>query len=129
MQFIQDNPQLGLILLAALCLCTLGAGFWLALLGRPLNTPVFTIHKLLTIGMGVLLYFLVRPRFGQLTGDTATLTCTILASIGLLGLLVSGALLSLDVLPRTIMLRVHNLATALYAGGGGVAAWLLSRIA
>lgn len=122
-----NNPHLGLVAFGVLCLLTLATGVWLSTLGRPLSTPVFALHKLLTLGLVVLVYFLVRPHVGALMADKAALACAVLAAAGLLSLFVSGGVLGLDLMPRTVMLRAHAIAAGLFLGGSSLTAWLLIR--
>jgi hypothetical protein len=99
-------PGLGLLL-------TLLSGFWLSSLGKPLNTLVFTVHKLIALAavvlsvMELVKWMKAAPPAGLLTG------LLVLAGLCVLSLFVSGALMSAGKLSYPLMLNVHRGASLL----------------
>jgi hypothetical protein len=88
---------------------TLISGIVLSFLGRPLNTLVFTVHKLSAVGTIVLLVLTLRTfsKSGSFQGPYQALIGA--AGLILLGLFISGALLSFDRPVPQSPLRIHQI--------------------
>ncbi len=102
-----------IVVVGLLLLFTLASGVWLSNSGKPYNTVIFTLHKLITLGT---IIFIVAT-VGQLrpSVDIQALTIGAIAITGLLFLtqLVSGALLSLNIHLSGTALRIHQVASLL----------------
>ena len=104
---------------------TLISGVILSNLGRPLNSAIFTVHKLIAVGTVILLGVTIRNLYK--TGDFHTLSLVLIVVTGLifLTLIVSGALLSFErPVPQTI-LKIHQIAPLLAVAASIMSVYLL----
>ena len=105
-----------------LVLLTLVSGVWLSHSGKPYNSMIFTIHKLIALAtviiIGVNVYHLLRAMDGN---TLVTLSVIAVSGLLFLALFISGALLSLipagllsleKPMPE-IILRIHQVAPLL----------------
>jgi hypothetical protein len=110
-----------------LVLLTLASGLWLSRSGKPLNTAIFTIHKLIALG-GVIVTALQLYRAVQAGGATASMIALVLlAGACVVALFASGALMSMERPGYATLLRVHNIAPVVAAMAMAGALWLLAR--
>ena len=115
------------IMIVGLCvLFTLLSGVWLSHLGRPLNVPVFTIHKLIALGTVILLSAAIHQlrRNGALNAPSTI--AVIVTGLLVLSLFVSGALLSTGRQAGLALLTVHRVAPLLAAISAASAISLLA---
>jgi hypothetical protein len=104
---------LKLVLDISLVLLVLITGFILHRAGTPYPSILFTVHKLATIAL-VIIVSLVITRFVRQYGCIRYLRVFILAGvISVAGLLISGAMLSLDK-KHKIMVAVHRISTIVF---------------
>jgi hypothetical protein len=96
-------------------LLTLASGVWLSRSGRPLNTPIFTIHKLIALAAAVLTAIAVYGLFSKAEIQAVTLALIIAAGLGVLTLFVSGALLSRGNSADDAILTIHKVAPLVMA--------------
>ena len=105
-----------------LVLLTLVSGVWLSHSGKPFNSMIFTIHKLLALATVIIIGVNVYHLFRAIDGNTLV-ALSVIAVSGLLflTLFISGALLSLipagllsleKPLPE-IILKIHQVAPLL----------------
>jgi hypothetical protein len=91
-------------------LLTLASGLWLSRIGKPLNTAIFTIHKLIALATviftGLAIYSLIKNT--QIQFLIAALIVVI--ALGVLALFVTGALMSRDKLMNDNLLTIHKVA-------------------
>jgi hypothetical protein len=114
----------GLLFAAAL-----GSGIWLRRVGRPLNTLIFTLHKLIALAVVVLAVLtIVQLSGGQ---DLTTLGLVAMAAAGLFVLVsfATGAWLSIVKSAPAALSIVHKLMPALMAAATAAAIYLLSASA
>jgi hypothetical protein len=95
--------------------------------GRPLNTALFNLHKLVALGTVIAGGAYIRPRFGTLEAG-ADAAYALLAGAGLfaLALFVSGALLSIKESAPPAALAVHKAATLLGLASAAGMVYLLA---
>ncbi len=98
---------------AILFLISAGSGFWLHAVGRPLNTPVFTIHKLTALAMIVLAVMYTLELLKTADASAGLIVLTVLAGVAVLILLVTGGLLSFDNLVNPPLFYFHNVGALL----------------
>lgn len=98
-------------------LLTVATGFWLSHSGKPLNTLIFTIHKLIALAAVILAarQFYLALRDG---GSQAVLIALlVLAGLCVVALFATGALMSADPagqkLAYSLLLNVHRIAPLL----------------
>lgn len=109
-----------------LFLLTLLSGVWLSNSGKPLNTLIFTVHKLIALGAliftGVTVYQLIRA--GGAT--PLQLGATIVSGLLFVCLFVTGALLSLGKPANEVVLTLHRVAPLMEVAAAGLAIYLLA---
>ncbi|MEQ8154514.1 MAG: hypothetical protein ABRQ25_06480 [Clostridiaceae bacterium] len=91
-------------------LLTIGAGFLLSNSGKPYNTAIFTIHKLIALGVVILTGILIFNLQENLKLETGTILLIILAIVSILALFVSGVLLSIGKVPYLTAKIIHIIA-------------------
>jgi hypothetical protein len=88
-------------------------GIWLSNSGKPLNTTIFTIHKLIALGSVIFLAIIIRNLLKNAEINNVILILIIVAGFSVLALFVSGALLSLGKPVNNIILTIHSLTPIL----------------
>ncbi|MCE1253950.1 MAG: hypothetical protein LWX83_10425 [Anaerolineae bacterium] len=82
-------------------------GYWLGHTGKPYAVLIFTLHKLMALGMlifvGVTLYPVLK------TAGRLQIVCTGMAALGFLFTIVSGGLLSVDKEMPALIHWLHRL--------------------
>jgi hypothetical protein len=93
-------------------------------LGKPYNSAVFGLHKIVAVGIIILLVTIVRSL--AKTVELHALAPVVFITTGLLflGLFVSGALLALNIGPEAV-LRVHQVLPLLAVGFSTLSVYLL----
>ena len=95
----------GIVLLLALA-----SGFWLSNAGKPLNSIIFNIHKLIALGSVILITIQV-VNIAKSTGLTGLLFGVIvLAVVCILALFATGAMMSIGKANYELMLTIHRAA-------------------
>ena len=106
-------------------LIVIGTGFWLHELGRPLNTSLETIHKLLGVVLagyvGVIAYDLMKNGHPK----AAAWFFVSLTAIAIVAIIVTGAMLTRSDL--YVLLKWHNISTVAAVLTGVVSLFLLIR--
>jgi hypothetical protein len=103
-----------LILSGILFLLTLLSGFWLSQAGKPYNTAIFTIHKLIALATVIIIGVTIRAFYQPLQANFGfELGLIPLIAFLFLALFVSGALLSIGKPDAAVVLRVHQAAPLL----------------
>jgi hypothetical protein len=87
----------------ALILITMIMGFILHKTGKPYNSALLTIHKLATLGFVIFISFVLVSYTGNYGLSVSFTAFLILAILSIIGLLVSGGMLSLDRMHFTMM--------------------------
>jgi hypothetical protein len=102
------------------------SGVWLSSLGRPYNTAVFAIHKLLALAAVIVIALYVVGLYRALDTRTSVLVAAIAATVLLfLALFATGAILSLRPMPPQAILLVHQVAPLLALASSTIAFYLL----
>ncbi len=105
---------------------TLASGVWVNRAGKPYNSAIFTIHKLIALGTVISAAMIIN----QLrTGEVNTLLLGIVLFAGFLtiALFVSGALLSIGKPDHVAVLAVHRVALILARISSAGAAYLFAK--
>jgi hypothetical protein len=88
------------------------SGFVLRGAGRPYNSALLTVHKLIALAAAVL-FIITVVQINKASGlSTLELAMTIVTGILLLGAIVSGGLSSISTMP-IILVRVHQITLSL----------------
>jgi hypothetical protein len=116
-------------LTAALGFLVLGIifGVWLAHAGKPLNTPLLTVHKLMALAAVVLgVWAYGQWQKGAVAGGL-TLGLLVVTGVLVLVLFATGAALSQNKPDTTALQAVHRAATLLALVCTGLALWSLKK--
>ena len=94
-------------------LLTLAFGVWLSKIGKPLNTVIFTAHKLIALAgvifTGIAIYSLIK----NLEIHFFIIALIIAVGVCILALFASGTVLSMDMPTQNIPLIIHRIAPLL----------------
>ncbi len=114
------------ILSAALFVIAVITGIWLSRTGRPLNSALFNVHKLIALASVVFAVMGVINLVREKGVSTAVMLLIIAAGIFVAALFVTGALLSAEKPVNRMFLLVHAAAPVLTAGAAAAALYILS---
>ena len=90
-----------------LFLFTIVSGIWLSNSGKPLNTLIFNIHKLIALGSVIFIAIVIRNLLKNVAINNVILILIIVTGLFVLVLFVSGALLSFGKPVNNINLTIH----------------------
>lgn len=106
---------------------TLASGVWLSSAGKPYNSLLFTIHKLVALG-AVLSTAIALNHLRTAVDMTAlALGAIVLTGALVLGLFITGALLSIGKPDHMAILTVHRVAPLLVTVSAATAIYLLAK--
>jgi hypothetical protein len=113
-----------------LFLLTLASGLWLHAAGKPLNTAIFNLHKLIALAAVVVTVFQLSKALKTMSPQTLLVLLFVAAGVCVLALFASGALMSIGALSYTTMQVLHAVTAALLvAAMSGTAFLLAGRVA
>lgn len=121
------------ILPGATFVLTLASGLWLSRVGKPYNTAIFTLHKLIALAVVITVSMQIYQLFkGAETPAGAEIQAQIialgiLAGLCALALFVTGAWMSIGKPSLAILLTIHQVAPFLGTGALGLMLYLLAR--
>jgi len=101
------------VICVILIVTILATGVSLHKKAKPYSNAVLTVHKLATVAIIVLAVIIFIPYLKTIDLDTLVIIVLILSVISAIGLMASGGSMSLDK-NNEIMLRVHNISTAIF---------------
>ena len=94
-------------------LLTLISGNALSKMGRPLNSAIFGLHKIIAVGTIVLIGLNIRNLYQVVGLQALQPAILVVTGVLFLALVVSGSLLSFDKLVMPITLRIHQIVPLL----------------
>jgi hypothetical protein len=112
---------------AVLFLLTISSGFWVAKSGKPYNTAVFTLHKLIALGMTIFATIAVVNVLKVTQIQPVVILLFVLAGLSILALFATGALMSAQKLAGNAWLLIHRVAPFLLAGSVTAAIFLVFK--
>lgn len=118
--------DLRMVATAALLVLTLASGLWLSLSGRPYNTGIFTVHKLIALGAVIVTGITLNHLRLGVAVPMSAFIAMIFAAVLFLLLFVSGALLSIGKPDLVAILMVHRVVPLLAAAIVTMAIYLLA---
>ena len=122
---MMNTTMTKLIAAGVLSVLTLLSGVWLSHSGKPYSTAIFTIHKLIAVATVVVIGMNIVNLYKSLDIRSFVMLLMIaISALFFLSLIVTGGLLSLDVLPQ-VALRIHQVTPLLAVAASGVALYLL----
>lgn len=92
-----DTTQVRAIGIAAGFLIMFLSGFWLSRTGKPYGTFIFTIHKLIGVGIGILLFITVRQMHQTAPLSPVEITAVAVTVLFFIATVTMGSLLSIPV--------------------------------
>jgi len=98
-------------------LLTLVSGFWLTHTAKPLNTAIFTLHKLLALGAVVLSTIQIVNILKSLNAKPILILMLILAGLSVLALFATGAMMSIGKMEYNPLHNIHRLAVLVLVVG------------
>jgi hypothetical protein len=119
--------EVRIIINVILVLVTIISGIWLSRLGRPLNTPLFTVHKIIALLTIILTVIIVYQLQKNIELSNIELILIIASAIFFLLAFVSGALLSFDKLAVGILQMIHKVTPLLLVISTGLAIYLMAK--
>ncbi len=102
-----------IIVVGLLFLFTFVFGIWLSSSGKPYNSVLFTIHKLIALGAVILTAVTVYQLRADVEIRALILGAMVVTALLFLALFVSGALLSIGKPDHVVILIIHRIAPLL----------------
>jgi hypothetical protein len=115
------------VLPIVLFILTVAAGFWVSKTGKPYNTGIFTLHKLLALAAVVLAAIAISRILKVTPIQNLIVILIILAVVSVIALFATGALMSVQKTVGSIWLLIHRIAPFVLAGSTFGAIWLLTK--
>jgi FtsH-binding integral membrane protein len=101
------------------------SGIWLSRTGRPLNVPISTIHKLISLAAGVYLLVVVFQHNQQVPLGPAEWIAVVVTGLCFLAMAATGGVLASDKARPLPLLRAHQIMPALTVVSTGATLYLL----
>lgn len=103
----------------------IGTGFWMSSSGKPFNTAIFTLHKLISLA-ALAIMIVVTVKTSKASGlNGYALTGVIATGFLFLGTMVTGGMLSVDKVMPSIVLRLHQILPFVTTISSGLTLFLL----
>ena len=115
------------ILPLLLFLLTLAAGFWVSKTGKPYNTGIFTLHKLLALAVVVLTTITIASFLKTTQANSLVTLLIILAGLSVVALFGTGALMSIQKTVGSAWLLIHRITPFVLAGSVVLLVWLTTN--
>ena len=112
----------GILLLFLMIIAT---GFWMSSGGKPYNSGIFTLHKLISVAAVVILTVITIKTHRASGLNGYELIAVIVTGILFLGTLVTGGMLSVDKAMPAIVLRMHHILPFLTTASTGITLFVL----
>jgi len=106
---------------------TVAAGFWVTKTGKPYNTGIFTLHKLLALAAVVLATIAIVKLLKIAPAQPMIIALFVLAAMSIIALFATGALMSIQKNVGSALLLVHRVAPFVLAGSSVSAILLLVK--
>ena len=84
------------------------SGIWLSHLGKPYNTGVFTVHKLVGLAVGILLGAMVYQTYKATPLDPVQIAAIVITVLFFIGTVAAGGLLSIDLEVPAFVQKLHR---------------------
>ena len=123
--FKSKNMIFKIVLLSIAYLIILISGIWMSREKRPLNTAVFSVHKIMAVLAIVLSVIIVLQSQATTDFGKNEILSVILSAALFLISFVSGALLSFDKLVNKFLQAVHKIASFLVLAAMAITLYLM----
>jgi hypothetical protein len=118
--------ELRIVATGLLFLFTLVSGVWLSNSGKPLNTAIITVHKLIALATVIFTVIVIRDLLKNTPVQVVIVSLIVLAGLSALTVFATGALLSLGKPVNAIILTIHAVTPFLLVISTAVIIYLLS---
>ena len=108
-------------------LLTLASGVWLTQTGKPLNTAIFTLHKLIALAAVVLTGIQMVGMLKNTDVPALPIALIILTGLCVLALFATGALMSTGKPTHILLLTLHRTTPILMVISVGVTIYLQAK--
>ena len=115
----------GIVGILLMFVAIMGTGFWISKGGKPYNTVIFTLHKLISIAAVVLLTIITIQTNNSSGLNAAGLAGVITSGCLLVGTLVTGGMLSVDKVMPSIVIRMHQILPVLTTVSTGITLFIM----
>ncbi|RPI34102.1 MAG: hypothetical protein EHM70_03950 [Chloroflexota bacterium] len=107
-------------------LLTLASGIWLSNSGKPLNTGLFNLHKLIALGAVIITAMQVQKAYSGAGSQGLIVALVFLLGLCVVALFLTGAFMSLGKLSYDMLLNIHKIAPILAAIALAATVYLLA---
>lgn len=107
-------------------LVTVTFGFWLSKIGRPYNTILFNIHKLIALGTVILTSVQVYKSLKVMEPQSLLIISIVIVMVCVVALFASGAFLSIGNVKYETVKLIHNIAPVIVVLAMGSVIYLFS---
>ncbi len=111
---------------AILFILVIASGFWVTKLGRPLNTGVLTVHKLLALACLVLMIIIVRALVKGAALNPLIITSIALTFVFFAVMIATGGVLSFEKSAPEFVYLIHKTVPYLTLATGAVTVFFMS---
>lgn len=124
-----NTPLLRVVAVGLLILLIFGSGVGLSRIGRPINTALLTVHKLIVVGTIVFLGVIAHRAHQAAPLSAVELAVVIVTAVLFLAMIASGGMLSMEKSAPAIVLRLHQIVPFLAVlATGGTLYTVLARV-
>ncbi len=116
-----------ILITGLLFVLTLAFGVWLSRAGKPYNSLLFNVHKLVALGAVASTAVTLYPLRTGVDVTALALGAIVLTGFLVLGLFITGALLSIGKPDHVAILMVHRVAPLLVTASAATAIYLLAK--
>jgi len=103
----------GFIIPGIVFLLTLVSGVWLSRSGKPLNTGIFTVHKLIALGAVIAAAIQTYGALRSTEAQAILIVLLILIGLCVVALFATGALISMNKPTYRTLLTIHRITPVL----------------
>jgi hypothetical protein len=117
-----------LVLPLVLFVLTIAVGFWVSKTGKPYNTGIFTLHKLLALAAVVFAAIAIAGLLKTAPTQTLIILLIVLAGLSVLALFATGAMMSIQKTVSSAWLLIHRVTPIVLSGAVITVIWLITKI-
>jgi hypothetical protein len=103
----------------------IASGMWVTKLGRPLNTGIFTVHKLIALAALILMIIIVRTLVKGTALNPVMIISIVLTFLFFITMFATGAVLSFEKPAPGFVLLLHKIVPALTLAASAITVYLM----
>jgi hypothetical protein len=119
--------ELKITVITLLYLITFVFGFWLSFSGRPLNTALFSVHKIAAVIMIIIAVLVVIQFIKNVKMRAVILSFLVVTGVLVLFALSTGIWLSIDKETNDLIINIHTLSSILAGISIAITIYLLAN--